>query len=186
MLRITTTLTPYTTLSSTVQGRQRRQTHRRLRQRLPASSQKYFLQFSETLLTALKNASGRSRKASAGNPPHTQSGSVASSERPPYPFPTISLLPLYLSLLLPYLSPTIPSTTSRLSISSPPQKKMEPAERSRSADSILSIIQLFPYSFCSTSISVNVSMMSPSRMSLKLTRLIPHSKPVGTSLTSSL
>jgi hypothetical protein len=42
------------------------------------------------------------------------------------------------------------------------------------------------YNFCCTSMTVKVSMISPSRMSLKLTRLIPHSKPVATSLTSSL
>ena len=46
-------------------------------------------------------------------------------------------------------------------------------------------ILLSDYSFCCTTISVNVSMMSPSRVSLKLTRLIPHSNPVGTSFTSS-
>ena len=43
-----------------------------------------------------------------------------------------------------------------------------------------------PYSFCCTSISVNVSMMSPCWMSLKLTRLMPHSKLAATSFTSSL
>ena len=42
------------------------------------------------------------------------------------------------------------------------------------------------YSFCSTSISVKVSIISPSMMSLKLTRLKPHSMPIGTSFTSSL
>lgn len=41
-------------------------------------------------------------------------------------------------------------------------------------------------SFCSTSISVKVSMMSPCCMSLKLTRLKPHSSPAATSLASSL
>ena len=42
------------------------------------------------------------------------------------------------------------------------------------------------YNFCSTSISVKVSIISPSMISLKLTRLKPHSIPIGTSLTSSL
>lgn len=39
---------------------------------------------------------------------------------------------------------------------------------------------------CLTSISMNVSRMSPCWISLKLTREIPHSKLVATSLTSSL
>ena len=42
------------------------------------------------------------------------------------------------------------------------------------------------HSFCSTSISVKVSMMSPTWISLKLTSEIPHSRPVATSLASSL
>ena len=42
------------------------------------------------------------------------------------------------------------------------------------------------YSFCCTSISWNVSMMSPCWMSLKFTSEMPHSKFVATSLTSSL
>ena len=42
------------------------------------------------------------------------------------------------------------------------------------------------YSFCSISISVKVSMISPSWMSLKLTSESPHSKPEATSFTSSL
>ena len=42
------------------------------------------------------------------------------------------------------------------------------------------------YSFCSTSISVKVSMISPTWMSLKFTSEIPHSRPVATSLASSL
>ena len=42
------------------------------------------------------------------------------------------------------------------------------------------------YSFCSTSISVKVSMISPTSMSPKLTSEIPHSRPVATSLASSL
>ena len=45
---------------------------------------------------------------------------------------------------------------------------------------------LIPQSFCSTSISVKVSMMSPCCMSLKFTRLMPHSSPAATSLASSL
>ena len=42
------------------------------------------------------------------------------------------------------------------------------------------------YSFYSTSISVKVSMISPTSMSPKLTSEIPHSRPVATSLASSL
>ena len=42
------------------------------------------------------------------------------------------------------------------------------------------------YSFCSTSISVKVSIMSPTSMSPQLTSEMPHSRPVATSLASSL
>jgi aryl-alcohol dehydrogenase-like predicted oxidoreductase len=42
------------------------------------------------------------------------------------------------------------------------------------------------YSFCLTSTSTNVSMMSPTLMSSCDVRLIPHSKFVPTSFTSSL
>ncbi len=50
----------------------------------------------------------------------------------------------------------------------------------------LYLLTIYYHSFCSTSISVKVSMISPTWMSLKLTSEIPHSKPVATSLASSL